>query len=101
MSNEDKNRSLLKRESSEPLVSLACHVCGDKAGKHSYYGGQACVSCRAFFRRAVQTDLNLAYSCVKDKQCDIYLRARKSCQYCRYRLSGMLGWRDEDYMGSQ
>ena len=27
-----------------------CYVCGEKAGKHSYYGGQVCASCRAFFR---------------------------------------------------
>ena len=27
-----------------------CHVCGERAGKHSYYGGQVCASCRAFFR---------------------------------------------------
>ena len=32
-----------------------CHVCGEPAGKHSYYGGQVCPSCRAFFRRSVQS----------------------------------------------
>ena len=32
-----------------------CHVCGELAGKHSYYGGQVCPSCRAFFRRSVQS----------------------------------------------
>ena len=32
-----------------------CHVCGEQAGKHSYYGGQVCPSCRAFFRRSVQS----------------------------------------------
>ena len=32
-----------------------CNVCGEKAGKHSYYGGQVCPSCRAFFRRSVQS----------------------------------------------
>lgn len=32
-----------------------CHVCSEKAGKHSYYGGQVCPSCRAFFRRSVQS----------------------------------------------
>ena len=69
---------------SVPTAPLVCHVCGDKASKHSYYGGQACTSCRAFFRRAVQTNYHLAYFCVKEKQCDIYLRARKACQYCRY-----------------
>jgi hypothetical protein len=30
-----------------------CEVCGERAGKHSYYGGQVCPSCRAFFRRSV------------------------------------------------
>lgn len=32
-----------------------CHVCSEQAGKHSYYGGQVCPSCRAFFRRSVQS----------------------------------------------
>ena len=32
-----------------------CQVCGERAGKHSYYGGQVCPSCRAFFRRSVQS----------------------------------------------
>ena len=31
-------------------VSYA-QVCGAKAGRHSYYGGDVCTSCRAFFRR--------------------------------------------------
>ena len=34
-----------------------CQVCGERAGKHSYYGGQVCPSCRAFFRRSVQSRL--------------------------------------------
>ena len=33
-----------------------CKVCGERAGKHNYYGGQVCPSCRAFFRRAVQSN---------------------------------------------
>jgi len=32
-----------------------CLVCGEKAGKHTYYGGRSCQSCRAFFRRSVET----------------------------------------------
>ena len=81
------NKKVISVDESEECnnpAPLVCHVCGDKAGRHSYYGGQACTSCRAFFRRAVQTKYNLAYFCVKDKKCDIYLRARKACQYCRY-----------------
>ena len=38
------------------IHSLVClQVCGERAGKHSYYGGQVCPSCRAFFRRSVQS----------------------------------------------
>ena len=40
-----------------------CLVCGEKAGKHSYYGGQVCPSCRAFFRRSVQSGYNATYFC--------------------------------------
>ena len=39
-----------QRPVSDPRV---CKVCGEAAGKHSYYGGQVCLSCRAFFRRSV------------------------------------------------
>ena len=32
-----------------------CPVCGiGDVGKHYHYGGRACSSCRAFFRRSVQ-----------------------------------------------
>ena len=72
---------------------LICHVCGDIASKHSYYGGQACHSCRAFFRRAVQTEYNLAYFCKKDGTCEITLITRKKCQYCRYQACLAAGMR--------
>merc|ERR1719356_2382251 len=64
---------------------IPCHVCGEKAGKHSYYGGQVCPSCRAFFRRSVQSGYNLTYACVKSKNCEMSLKTRKNCQYCRYK----------------
>lgn len=63
-----------------------CKVCGEKAGKHSYYGGQVCPSCRAFFRRSVQSGYNSTYFCVKEGQCEVTLKTRKNCQYCRYKL---------------
>jgi len=44
-----------KRPPKEPATVRPCHVCGETAGKHSYYGGQVCPSCRAFFRRSVQS----------------------------------------------
>ena len=62
-----------------------CHVCGELAGRHSYYGGECCPSCRAFFRRSVQSGYNESYCCVKDGDCEISLRTRKNCQFCRYK----------------
>ena len=58
---------------------LACGVCGERAGKHSYYGGQVCPSCRAFFRRSVQSGYNATYFCIKDGNCEVTLKARKNC----------------------
>ena len=51
-----------------------CKVCGERAGKHNYYGGQVCPSCRAFFRRAVQSNGFEAFACLKDKNCRINIR---------------------------
>ena len=73
-----------RRKRPETPDFLSCHVCGDRAGKHSYYGGQACVSCRVFFRRAFQSGYYLAYICIKDTKCEINLKSRKKCRYCRY-----------------
>jgi len=68
-----------------------CHVCGERAGKHSYYGGQVCPSCRAFFRRSVQSGYNATYFCIKDSNCEVTLKTRKNCQYCRYKLCEAAG----------
>ena len=44
-----------RHPASDTNENKTCHVCGEKAGKHSYYGGQVCAACRAFFRRSVQS----------------------------------------------
>lgn len=49
-----KHVKKFKKEPESDIPRL-CHVCGEQAGKHSYYGGQVCPSCRAFFRRSVQS----------------------------------------------
>ena len=39
------------------IVSIPCPICGmGETGTHNHYGGRACTSCRAFFRRSVQTN---------------------------------------------
>ena len=60
-----------------------CYCCGEKAGKHSYYGGQVCASCRAFFRRSVQSKYYEIFQCKFDKSCKITSQTRKTCQFCR------------------
>jgi len=62
-----------------------CYVCGEKAGKHSYYGGQVCASCRAFFRRSVQSKYYEIFQCKKEKKCQINSETRKNCQFCRFK----------------
>jgi len=73
-----------------------CPVCLEKAGKHSYYGGRVCPSCRAFFRRAVQSKYYEIFFCTKGEGCVISLTTRKSCQFCRFKKcleSGMrIAW---------
>merc|ERR1712013_142560 len=80
-----------REKSGETGEVRPCRVCGERAGKHSYYGGQACPSCRAFFRRSVQSGYNNTYFCVKDGQCQVTLKTRKNCQACRYKLCEAAG----------
>ena len=84
-----------RRKKPKLQEKLSCHVCGDIAGKHSYYGAQACYSCRAFFRRAIESGYRFAYVCAKNKgylgQCTINLTLRKKCQYCRYQACLVAG----------
>jgi len=89
-----EHKLLSNRQQSEHLV---CDVCSERAGKHSYYGGQVCPSCRAFFRRSVQMGFNERFSCSRGKgSCEVTLMTRKKCQFCRYQgciAAGMRpGW---------
>lgn len=61
-----------------------CKVCEEPAAKHIHYGAVSCFSCRAFFRRSIQNNTALAYVCRRKKDCQINLKTRRNCQYCRY-----------------
>ena len=83
----DQNvREKKPRKRGEAAQVRPCQVCGERAGKHSYYGGEVCPSCRAFFRRSVQSGYNATYCCVRDGSCQVTLKTRKNCQFCRYKL---------------
>jgi len=75
-----------RRSRSNAARVRPCEVCGESAGKHSYYGGEVCPSCRAFFRRSVQAGCYDSYKCDQAGGCKITVTTRRKCQHCRYQL---------------
>ena len=71
-------------------TKMTCPVCNEgDAGCHKHYGGKACISCRAFFRRSVQNDAYKDFACVNSENgtnlsCDINSKSWSSCRYCRF-----------------
>lgn len=62
----------------------SCPVCGNPAGKHSFYGARTCNSCRAFFRRSIQGGRQGDFRCKFGQKCVIDSKSWKSCQKCRF-----------------
>ena len=59
------------------------------ANDHQHYGGIACYSCKAFFRRKVSCQKNM--QCSKNGNCEITKENRKRCKFCRLKR-----WVQED-----
>ena len=83
-----RNNHIIETKSSMRFGTL-CPVCNDgNAGRHKHYGGKACPSCRAFFRRAVENDgykkFECAYSYKTNFECEIDSKSWGSCRYCRF-----------------
>ncbi len=68
----------------DEVKAAICPVCTRPTGKHSYYGGRVCVSCRGFFRRSVQNKHYPLFRCVQGGQCRIDSQSRMSCKLCRF-----------------
>jgi len=68
-----------------------CKICQEQAAKHIHYGAMTCFSCRAFFRRSIQNKTAATYACRRNKTCEINLKTRKNCQYCRYQKCILVG----------
>ncbi|XP_065342619.1 thyroid hormone receptor beta-A-like isoform X1 [Cloeon dipterum] len=72
-----------------------CGVCGDRA-RSLHFGGLSCDSCKAFFRRAVQSGTYKSFQCPHqpggwNKFCVITVASRKSCQKCRFEACVQIG----------
>jgi len=70
--------------------TASCHVCGDLAAEHRHYGGISCYSCRAFFRRTVNSNRPIL-ECSNDQNCKINKTTRKRCQFCRFEKCKVVG----------
>eukprot|EP00092_Neocalanus_flemingeri_P014548 GFUD01015697.1.p1 GENE.GFUD01015697.1~~GFUD01015697.1.p1 ORF type:complete len:606 (+),score=152.84 GFUD01015697.1:2-1819(+) len=79
-----KAKEVQNAEELQSLTVLLCHVCGAKAGRHTYYGGRSCGPCRAFFRRSVQSKYFEIFRCKSEESCEIKSDSRKKCQFCRF-----------------
>ena len=78
------------QEQSEVYV---CPICQSVAKQQhqTHYGGMACFSCRAFFRRAHQASKTPNFVCKRSNKCVISVKTRRSCQACRYQLCLRVG----------
>ena len=74
-----------------------CPICKEKLKNlpNIHYGGAACFSCRAFFRRAHQKTKVPTFKCKNDNKCFVTLKTRRKCQKCRYDLCLKEGMKPE------
>ncbi|KAK8727731.1 hypothetical protein OTU49_009434 [Cherax quadricarinatus] len=86
----EEHKKNQKRQKKEPKdkgkEDKRCGVCGD-AARSMHFGGMACDSCKAFFRRSVQSGAYKSFHCPENKTCPISKQNRKVCQYCRFKKS--------------
>ncbi|KAK3869065.1 hypothetical protein Pcinc_025593 [Petrolisthes cinctipes] len=86
----DEQKRSLKRQKKEvkdkAKEDKRCGVCGD-AARSMHFGGMACDSCKAFFRRSVQSGAYKTFQCPENENCPISKQNRKVCQYCRFKKS--------------
>ncbi len=62
-----------------------CAICKVDTGSYNLnYGANTCLSCRAFFRRAIQKNRNPQFSCKAGGNCEISEATRRACKACRY-----------------
>ncbi|CAG2117236.1 unnamed protein product [Medioppia subpectinata] len=84
------NQFVVSNINNHKQLIKVCRVCGDRA-KSYHFGGISCDSCKAFFRRSVQNDAFLNFHCPYDRNCEITINSRKSCQFCRFKKCTAIG----------
>ncbi|CAF4690291.1 unnamed protein product [Rotaria sp. Silwood1] len=74
-------------------LSEICQVCGEENAKFSY-GVQSCASCKIFFRRNANLDIN-KNKCIFGENCLITIKNRHTCRYCRLNKCLSVGMKKE------
>jgi hypothetical protein len=74
----------------------SCMICSDRASGF-HYGVLACEGCKGFFKRICKepNEMQSKRHCVYGGSCDINLRTRNRCQYCRIQKCIQLGMSKE------
>ena len=82
------------KEVLKPLTQTKlCRVCEENSASHRHYGGQSCLSCKAFFRRAVTSckrERVCKFRKIPDSEALCGVRKCAACRYKRCRDSGMM-----------
>ena len=94
-----------------PYYLKVCFICKETTTKEhcTHYGALACISCRAFFRRAHQSMQNKEltedgkrrlpeFICKKSGRCEVTPKTRRRCQMCRYNLCLKAGMQPDAVM---
>ena len=78
----------------KPLTKTKmCQVCEENSASHRHYGGQSCLSCKAFFRRAVTSSKRervCKFRKVPDSEALCTVKKCAACRFKRCRDSGMM-----------
>ena len=75
----------LEKSGQKKMISfkeIKCTVCGD-ASSGLHFGAITCEGCKGFFRRVVREG-HQTFICQQDGNCEINMKTRNVCRYCRF-----------------
>ena len=71
---------------------VECPICCEITLNNHHYGGLACDSCKAFFRRTVVNPSKKSEKCrIGNGKCTLKKERRNNCPYCRFQLCVQTG----------
>ena len=80
---------------------VECPICGEMTLDRLHYGGLACKSCKAFFRRIVVVHKTPRRPCRQLGQCLLKKQKRNNCPACRFQRCLESGLRPEQVLSGR